>query len=355
MKESAYISVSRDLLEDDDTQAEIAPGAGAFAPPVVTQQFTSDSYSGCERCGQANHIKSQCYAKFHVSGARLLSAKSVPVPPDVAAQRKARWDALQEAKHEEDQNWDEQVDDELEVDPNAFQVTPKRAAKNAAAHLTENVVSNLEYSEEMSMYREMVDRTMKTAGHAVTDDFDPEINMMEGNYIFEVPTEDTPVPITEDEESRLVISQPFELESVAAPCNVALTLSLGPTQTISVAGNINLNSNLSQSLGPTQTISVAGNINLNSNPSQSLGPTQTISVAKEIDPNSNLSDDSDSDEDYKNSDNHPIQADAASPLLESAMHSEIVDSDSKSEEEEDEDGKVYLVDDVGRLTRLSQL
>ena len=44
----------------------------------------------------------------------------------------------------------------------------------------------VEYSEQLAQYREMVDRTNKSAGRAVEDDFDPEINMIEGSNVFEL-------------------------------------------------------------------------------------------------------------------------------------------------------------------------
>ena len=165
---SGEISSSRNKTKVAVTRAAIAPGAGASAPPVAG----SDSSSGCERCGQANHIKSQCYAKFHVSGARLLSAKTVPVPPDVAAERKARWEAKQEATLEAaDQNWDEEADDESEAYDSDSTKSPQ-ANVSQQPGMPKGAVHCVEFATEMARYRKHADHG--NGAHI------PQINMMEG-------------------------------------------------------------------------------------------------------------------------------------------------------------------------------
>ena len=109
----------------------------------------------CSRCEKPGHVFAGCYANFHINGTKLKSSKPAPVPELIAADRKERW---------------------LKQQVEAAQVRDK------------NEVGNLEYSEEMAMYREMVDRTRNSAGRAVPDDFDPEINTIEGNNIFELPS-----------------------------------------------------------------------------------------------------------------------------------------------------------------------
>ena len=312
--------------------------------------FGATEGATCNRCKKQGHIEKDCFTNFHADGSRLLSPRPAPVPDEIATKRKARWDAKQ----------------------------PE----------VKNVVHSVEFTEQLQQYKELMERNAQQTN----EDYDAEINMMEGFGV--LPLEDfdqTPLdPVTSDcdeDESKhalyydqISFADAFTTHELAPdefPATLQEFADSGPTQVsaagLSVSEVVRLEARIcSMYQEQMTTTEQSGKMELLNHTinlyranhdvedevlaleeaypgvlQDSLGRLYTVRTEQEMLHDNLYPSDPD--------DNPRDQDDDLPSLVNSSDDENDNDSDSEAAEFEREEPRIYLVNDAGDLTALIEL